>query len=1505
MSFENVDDVYALSPIQQGLLVHVLEADGGGVYVDQLVATVSNLDVEAFRAAWSTLVQRHAVLRTAFLWDGLDEPLQVVRSRVELPWNEVDWRRRDVEEAWQARLEADRATSFVLEEAPLARMMLARVDDTTWRWLFTFHHLILDGWSARLLLGELGEIYTARRRSEPLELASPFAYRDYVAFLAARASEDTAAETFWRDTLAGFDSPTRLDAFSPAGGHAGWTRREHTLDQASTEALVECARRHRLTLATVLQGAWALVLATYARTDDVVFGVTTAGRPAELDGVEGGVGLFINSLPFRSVLQPEATLVEWLSGVQRSSMALRRFETTPLARIQKWSELAREDELFDHLLVIENAPDAVQREDSELVLNGLDIFERSHYDFAVLVLPGERLELLAVHDLGRFDVPFVDRVLRHFARLLEVFPPQANTPIGEMSWIDAADRERLLTTWQSPPLATSDHSSVYGLITASVPVGEQDQHLAVICGNVSLSYAELFSRSRRLARILRQRGVAPDARVGLLIERSIDMVIGMVGILEAGGAYVPLDIAYPAAHLRDVLDDAEIEVVVSRREHVDRLGGIDATLVDLDTFAADEAPLVDESVPHGVGLENLAYVIYTSGSSGRPKGVMVTHANLIASTLARFSVYDRPVDRFLLLSSFAFDSSVAGIFWTLASGGTLVLPPVGGEHDLDVLGDLIDRHAVTHTLCLPALWRLALDELPSSVLSNLDVAVVAGEACPAEVVRRHEETLPGTRLYNEYGPTEATVWATAHELTVDDLESGGGGDRVSIGRPIPGLRVYVLDPRGRLLPPGVAGEIYLAGAGIARGYWRRPELDAERFVTVEAAGKPERAYRTGDLGVHRTDGALLFLGRVDRQVKVRGYRIETDGVEAALLARPEVDDAAVTVRTGATGRPRLLAWVVASSHESGSLLGALRERVEETLPAFMVPETIVAVDELPRRPNGKVDYRALPDVDLERVATRLGDEIEEAVAEVWRAVLGLDTIGADDHFFRLGGDSILGIQVVSRLRQVGLPAKPRDVAAYPHLGELASALRGRRDTVDVDTGPVTGRVPLAPIQHWFFARDLPRAEHWNLSMRFALDGACSAAVISAAVIQDALDRCIAHHDQLRARFAREAGGTWRQTIASHAEVPLDEVEADQATAVLAAAAAGLDLTSGPLFRAVLVRNSDGQADELVVIAHHLVVDVVSWTILRDDLERLIFDRVDPPARTASYRRWVTHLTEHDLAAELSHWTRVSGPQAIEIPVDDALAVATEATARTVEISVDEALTRRLSGDAADHYRARLDEILLAAVAVALNRWRGSANLRIDRERHGRDGDLDLSRTVGWCTAAFPVELHLPDATSPDAALRVVKDTLRAVPGAGTGFGVLRSLADDATRRKMASLPESPVLFNYLGRTPKPAAHTRLVPLPASRDHDRHPSQPRSHLIEINAWIADEVLSFAWIHTPRHAAATIERLAETTIDVLTDLAAYDEQQTIEPSATDFPDAELDDSGLAALFEQLES
>ncbi|MGN7938179.1 amino acid adenylation domain-containing protein, partial [Pseudomonas sp. 22447] len=1035
----NVQDIYPLAPLQQGILFHHLLGHEGDAY---LVRSMLEFDdrqrLDAFIGALQQVIDRHDILRTCVHWDGLPQAVQVVQRHARLPVHSVTLNGHQDPLGQLEALSDPRQLRLDLRQAPLMRACIAR-DPHSERWLLALlnHHMASDHVTLEIVLEEIHAILHGQ--SESLGAAQP--YRDFIAQTQATPAE--VHEAYFTRRLADVDAPTApfdLLEVQGDGNH---------IEEASVQLSVELnlrlraqARERGITPATLFHVAWAQVLARCTGRDDVVFGTVVAGRLQGSAGAERALGVFINTLPVRVCLTG-CGANEKVLATHRDLVELLDHEQASLALAQRCSGVPSALPLFTTLLNYRH-----QRDDSQLQWPGmriLDSAERTNYPLTLSVNDyGDALGL-TVQSVRAVDpqriCALMQRALEQLAQAL-MYTPQI--PLMQLDVLPPKERTLLLETFNQTRVDYPTHLCIQQLFEEQVR--RTPDACALLDSRTQLSYTELNAQANRLAHHLLAAGVQPGDLVAICVERGVSMITGLLGILKAGGAYVPLDPTYPAERLASILDDARPRLLLADPVGRTAVG----TLQEGTRYLAIEQALAAQANSRdpqldGSGLTpaHLAYVIYTSGSTGKPKGVMIEHRNLVASTLARGAVYGPAIDkRFLLLSSIAFDSSVAGIFGTLVGGGTLCIPDAETARDPEAIARFIDQQAVTSLLCVPSLGRLVLTSLASgNGHGHLREMIVAGEACPAQLVQECAGLEPAIALYNEYGPTEATVWATVHRCTAEDRGT------VPIGRAIPNSRLYVLDEQRQPVPLGVPGELYVGGAGVARGYLDRAQLNAEHFLADPfCPGDETRMYRTGDLVRLRADGVLEFLGRNDQQVKIRGFRIEPGEIEALMLTLPGVREAAVIAREDTPGAMRLVAYLSVEPHLAGrNASSTLRPYLTSQLPDYMVPAAFVVVERLPLSPNGKLDRRALPAPRSEDFALRQYEapngETEELLAQIWADLLGLERIGRHDDFFELGGHSLLAVQVTLRARETFAVEVPlRSVFEHPSLLALADLI---------------------------------------------------------------------------------------------------------------------------------------------------------------------------------------------------------------------------------------------------------------------------------------------------------------------------------------------------------------------------------------------------------------------------------------------------------------------------------
>ncbi|PZU43654.1 MAG: non-ribosomal peptide synthetase, partial [Sphingomonas sp.] len=1019
-----LEDIYPLSPLQQGLLFHSMFDAEAGSYVNSLNFRISGpLRIEDLRAAWQQAIARHEILRTAFFSAAAGTPLQAVLRTAEMPIDQIDWRHlSQAEQSAQldALIAAERSRGFDYTQPPLMRLCVVTTGTDEHRLVWTSHHILLDGWSTAILLGEVLGAYRSRATGRDATLPTALPYRRYIDWLGRQ--DPRAAEDYWRDSLAGSEGPTPIGVDRrPREGTASRHAEHRVVLPTPLDELEASARRCRVTLNSLALAAWALVFSRYSGRSDTIFGVTVAGRPEELDGVEQGVGLYINTLPLCLETPPAAGLASWLADVHGRQQALMRFQYSSLVDVQRWSGMPSGVPMFECGFVFENYPVEAVADgpgSDDLRVDEIAGSDRPHYPlYLQFAAAGGSLSLTLAYDEERFALSTIERLGRHIGHVLGQIAADPEQTVGEVELLGDSERQCLITGYSGPviPFPTSQ--------LAHRPFEDRVKSCphapALLSAGEVLSYAELNRRANRLAHRLIELGVGPEDRVAICFDRGADLVTAVLAVLKAGAAYVPLDPAYPIERLVYMIEDSRPSALLTEPVYEHLFAAVNCPLLLLGGNDAGACEGRDDD-PDVVGLSsgNLAYVIYTSGSTGRPKGVAVRHravANLVDWVNRSFEV--GPADRLLFTTSICFDLSVYDILGMLSAGGCIRVASKNEIADPERLLSILAEEPITFWDSAPAVFaQLAplLDARPP-VGGALRLAFFSGDWIPLalpDVVRR---SFPKCRVISLGGATEATVWSNVHQVGV----ISPAWRSIPYGRPMQNARYYVLDDRLRPSPTDVPGDLYIAGECLSDGYFGKPSLTAQRFVADPFGPPGARMYRTGDRARFWEDGTMEFLGRLDGQVKLRGFRIELGEVEAALLNEPSVRLAAAMIREDRPGDRRLIAYVVPSEGAEPDP-GAMRAAVRNILPDYMVPAAIVVVPAMPLTVNGKIDRAAFPAPEY---GASLRDYIapatatEMAIAQIWVEVLDVDHVGAQDDFFELGGDSLLAMRVFALIRE--------------------------------------------------------------------------------------------------------------------------------------------------------------------------------------------------------------------------------------------------------------------------------------------------------------------------------------------------------------------------------------------------------------------------------------------------------------------------------------------------------
>jgi amino acid adenylation domain-containing protein/non-ribosomal peptide synthase protein (TIGR01720 family) len=1417
--------------------------------------------------ALNEIVQRHEIMRTSFAAPN-GAPVQIIAPHLEVRIPLIDLR---VIPAAGREREANRLAAevvsrpFDLAELPLFRTLLLQVGDEDFICPSVFHHIITDWVAFHTFDHELAQLYAAflEGRPSPLE-PLPIQYADFAVWQREWLSGDILAAQidYWRSHLKGapplLELPT--DRPRPPVQTPNGLRQPLALSKEHSDFVRATANRHEVTLFIALLALFKILLFRLTGHARIVVGSPIANRSQpELQNL---LGFFINHLVFCTGISGDLFFGDFLKQVREVALQAYANQDVPFGRLVDELGLERNlgrTPLTQVVLLFLNP-----LQQGEIRFSGLRILpytvdsESSKFDmtFSLWDSP-EAFSGWFEYNTDLFDRTTILRMGEQFRTLLAALAANPQQRIADLPLLSKGERQQVLREWNDTVRACPSQTVIEQVEENARLRGDMP---AVSDGHIALTYAELNRRANRLARRLVCEGIGPEVKVGVFLERGVDMVVAWLAVGKAGGAYVPVGEGTPRARWEGMLSAAEARLLISKRNLAQAYTGRAVWIEDEDDVDENEENL-------GVRLEpeNLAYVIFTSGSSGQPKGVAVEHRGL--SNLVEWHKHGYgvgPGDRASQVANLGFDAAAWEIWPYLAAGASVAIADEGIRNSPSELVAWLQKEQVSHCFLPTPIAEVALEEKWDG--GRLRVLLTGGD----RLRKRPGAELP-CELWNHYGPTETTVVGTWSKVEQH------GQELPDIGLPIDNLRAYVLDELQGLVAVGVTGELYLGGVGLARGYVGDPEETAEKFVPDCFSGeRGARLYRTGDLARWGRNGRLIYAGRQDQQIKLRGYRIEPGEIEAQLCELPGVKAAAVII-VGEADLRHLAGYVTGERLQPERLRAQLRER----LPDYMVPASLRVLDALPLTSNGKIDRTELAKIEVLAVspvglvAPRTSAEI--ALARIWCEVLGRKEIGIEDNFFQLGGDSILSIQIVARARQAGLRLAPRQIFEHQTITHLA-AVAQPMNQVAAEEDPIYGPTPLTPIQLWFLEQDITDAHHFNQAVLLHTKD------LSFAVLENVIRKMQMHHDALRMRF-HPVSGHWEaetvaSTVASEASpvvfVNLGELEGGLQRSTLESAASALQrslhLQRGPLFRVALF-DCGPQQQRLLMVAHHLVVDGVSWRILLEDLETgcrqaTQGEAIQFPAKTTSFQRWAGHLRDHAQQQELrteGEWWAASLPaHAPSLPLDSDLGDNTVEACSFMEISLSPEQTQAVLDQSGPQYRMSVSEVLLTALLESIAEWTGASCLLVDVEGHGREEifpDLDLSRTVGWFTSLYPVAVDFSGTKNSIERLKLVKNQVRAIPRHGIGYGVLRYLAG-ANCNFLRALPEAQIVFNYLGRLDLVVRNDSLFQ-PASEDcgNTRSPKGRRRYLWEIDAGVIGDRLQVRWNYCCNaHQPTTMEKLA---------------------------------------------
>jgi len=1484
------------------------------------------LDISVVERVISAIAQRHDILRTTFI-EKEGQPVQSVgsHSQVAFKYTELSGQKDTITKAKQliAKLAA---TPFDLENGPLGKVKIMKVAEDDYVLAIVLHHIISDGWSSGIFEQEFIAFYSAFSNGRDAALPQlEIQYADYAAWQRETVTEQSLAQqiAFWEKHIG--KNPPRLNL--PADYPRPEVKTTHgeivekILSKTLLDKLRKRARELDVTPFMFLMSAFFLFIKRYSGQDDFTVGTPVANRPTSQ--LQKLIGFFVNTIVLRRELSDSMTFSQHLRQTKELLLQAQNNQDVPFEMLVNRLQPERSTS-HSPLFQVMYMHTAQQQERGGLT--GLQTegvsFDSAIAKFDLTLSSAENPDGLGLgleYSSDLFEAKTARHMLDIFSVVLEKALEQPDLPLSKYALTSAdelqAFYDTLNHTWQPQPLPfahvvemLAQHAKTYA------------ENTALVFGDDEISYADLNRRANRLAHYLLANGAGPDTLIGLCFERHPQMVVALLAVLKAGAAYVPLDPAYPQERLAYMIGDSAMTLLLAHNATVTKLPEAqNVALLNVDDLNEKLEKQPDSNPDVAIDAQHLAYMIYTSGSTGRPKGTMISHGGLLHYLSWTKQAY--PLDEgrgSLLHSTIAFDATVTALYTPLLSGKSITL--AAADDDLQALGNALVKHGDFNVVKItPAHLDLLSHQLEAAQAAGLTRAfVIGGENLDAAQIAFWRKHAPQTHLFNEYGPTETVVGCV-----VFDARGWDGAGSVPIGRAIPGSPVYVLDAQMQPLPPGVPGELYIGGNGVARGYHGRAALTADRFLPDPFSGQPgARMYKTGDLVRWLNSGQLIFLGRIDEQVKIRGYRIELGEIETALKNHEQIREAVVIARKDDDAAARLAAYYI-SKDKKEITVNELRGQLKKTLPEYMLPATFTHLEKFPLTPNGKIDLRNLPKPSAERAALETDfvaprSEKEKILADAVASVLKLKKVGVYDNFFELGGDSIMAIQVISRARKSGLQITPLQMFQNQTVAELA-AVAGEAPRVDAEQGEVTGAIRLTPIMHTFFEKQGMQS-HWNQSVMMLAER-----TLQREALERTLQVIIRQHDALRLRFSKTDNGISAEHEAAHTDILRwidlsgisDEGELkrriEQETETIQAS---LNISEGPLLRAAYF-DCGNRPDRLLLVIHHLVVDGVSWRILMEDFQLAYAGKkVELTDKTTSFKRWSEVLHDYALSGNVNsqknYWLRMAQKEKATLPLDNHSAENSEAQLAHCGFEITKEETTSLLKEAHKAYNTQINDLLLTALLRAYARWSGKRSLLLHLEGHGRemiDPTVDVSRTVGWFTSIYPLHLELGKAVQPGEQIRSIKEQIAALPGKGLGFGLLRYFGDDGELRKtLSALDDIQVLFNYLGQFDQTndGSDTLLKPAEESRGTERAREAARMAVLDINS----SVTGGQWRGTFSYSREqflpeTIKRFADAWTDELRVLLAHckNPQAAAAKTASDFKLSNLDNKKLDKVLKQL--
>ncbi len=1421
-------------------------------------------DYNILKKAFKAVIERHESLRTTF--HTIDnKPVQVIAETMEQDIPIIDLSSDDDQDKKLVRIiENEKFKSFNLKTGPLFRTKLVKLSKTKHAFIIIMHHIISDGWSMGLLFHEAMQNYLAFITGNP----SPFPeltiqYKDFSLWQNAviKSKEMETQKNFWKETLSG-DLPILnlpIDRPRPVMQTQNGGTRRLNIDKKLSDSLKKIAKKLDVTPFMLTLAVLKILLHKLTGQEDIIVGSPIAGRNNK--EIEPLVGFFVNMLPLRSKLTGNPKFTDLLDNIKQTSLSAYTNQDYPFDKLVELINPTRDmsrSPIFDVVFEYRDAfadtiLNSILGDESITDITGDDPMAK--FDMFITLSQGiDSIIMQFEYNKDLFNDNTIDRMMTFFITIMTEVINNPEKRLADIEILEKRESEKVLFEFNATEVEFPDNKCIHKLFQEQAR--QYPDKEALIFGEVTMTYGELNERSNRIAHYLKGKGVGRGTYVALMVERSFDMIVSVLGILKAGGAYVPIEQDYPIARIKYMLDDIQAPVVIVHESLADRIPDVNGDLLCLEEFWKMSHGIDNTNLSNINKTDDIAYIIYTSGSTGKPKGVMVPHIG-VARLVKNTNFADiTPDDRFLQIATFAFDAATLEFWGPLLNGGTLVLASKNDLMSPDRLADLLLDNDITIIFLTVVLYNQLVDSRPDGI-AKLKRLLVGGEALSVAHIRKGLLYAKKRALANGYGPTENTTFSCFYEIDAvpDDATS------IPIGYPLANSTVYILDEHFKPVPIGVPGEIFFGGHGLAKGYLNDPDKTAMAFIDNPIPHTPSPIlYKSGDLGKWLPDGSVDFLGRIDHQVKIRGHRVELGEIEAALRKFHKIDDCVVIVKAPDGVTKKIFAYYVSGKEIP---IDRIRSFLGDTLPGYMIPNLFMRLDTLPLNRNGKVDKAALPEhqglrPEMEIHYIEPSNDIENTIAKVWEEVLCLDKVGIYDNFFDLGGDSIISIQIVSRLNQMKINLKARDMLLYQTIAELSNVAE-IAESIQAEQGPVTGTALLTPIQQWFFDQRLSNKHHFNQALMF-----CSKIPLDETALEKGLNALIDHHDALRMRFSDESQENCPvgERILLVVENIKNQNELFRKTKKLQTK---FNIAHGPIFGAGLFRKE--KENYLVLAAHHLVVDGVSWRILLEDLftaysASLVKSDIILPRKTTSFTEWAnrinTYTSDNDFEDEIAFWNNMLSIEMPKFKTDHNTGPNDIGSMDKVRFELNPEDTHHLLKDIHKSYNTEINDILITALMRAQTAWTGHDRVIFNLEGHGREDnveDVDISRTVGWFTTIFPLMLNTSKEEDIAMQIKYTKEKLHQIPHRGFNFGALKYLCN------VNFQINRDISFNYLGQAIQPSLEESFSLKSMNLPGTIADNNIRPYLIDVICVVIDNCFRADFLYSKnRHTKASVEKFS---------------------------------------------